>query len=190
MLQFNAGLLGVLPFAENGDVNGDGVINSIDASLILQFTAGLLDTLGPTPDTPAPSPTPTVVATATPTPTHTATATPATATATATATPTPTPTANTGSVTIRKVELQNGVVIDANAAGWEMRVFAGGGCSGSPFITATTGTVGLKLGLSSGSYSVAETEQAGWQALSPTCQNFTLQAGEEIEIVFQNAVIP
>ncbi|MCI0890721.1 MAG: hypothetical protein J4O04_07925, partial [Chloroflexi bacterium] len=29
------------------DVNEDGAINSIDAALILQFTAGLLDSLGP-----------------------------------------------------------------------------------------------------------------------------------------------
>ncbi len=29
------------------DMNGDGVVNSIDSALILQFTAGLLDSLPP-----------------------------------------------------------------------------------------------------------------------------------------------
>ena len=64
VLQFSAGLLGVLPCPENGDVNGDGNINALDAALILQFAAGLLGTLG-TP--PTPTNTPTNTATNTPT---------------------------------------------------------------------------------------------------------------------------
>ena len=34
-----------VPSCLGGDVNNDGSVNSIDAALILQFVAGLLDTL-------------------------------------------------------------------------------------------------------------------------------------------------
>ena len=47
ILQFTAGLLGLLPCHNEGDANGDGRINSLDAALVLQFTAGLLDSLPP-----------------------------------------------------------------------------------------------------------------------------------------------
>ena len=40
ILQFNAGLLAVLPCPENADANGDGTINSVDSVLILQHTVG------------------------------------------------------------------------------------------------------------------------------------------------------
>lgn len=61
----------------SGDVNGDGVVNTLDAALILQFSAGLL------PEVPSKAP---ATPTNTPlnTPTHTPTDTP-------TLTPTPTP---------------------------------------------------------------------------------------------------
>lgn len=52
VLQFSAGLLGILPCPDNGDVNGDASIDAIDSTLILQFAAGLLETIG-TPDTPS-----------------------------------------------------------------------------------------------------------------------------------------
>lgn len=82
VLQFAAGLLGLLPCAENGDVSGDGNINPLDATLILQFDAGLLSALSsPQPSTS----TPTLVPTDTASPTNTPmppTATPVTPTAT------------------------------------------------------------------------------------------------------------
>ena len=69
VLWFSAGLLGVLPCAENGDVNGDGGINALDAVGILQFVAGLLNALGPSqPPTATPIPTNTALPTSTPLP--------------------------------------------------------------------------------------------------------------------------
>jgi hypothetical protein len=65
----------------NGDVNLDGHVNSIDASIILQYDAGLIGSL-PQKQTPTPRVTPTPQASATPTFTRTPTAT---------STPTPTP---------------------------------------------------------------------------------------------------
>jgi hypothetical protein len=47
VLQNSAGLLASLPCPQNGDVNGDGRINAIDAQLILQFVAGFLEELPP-----------------------------------------------------------------------------------------------------------------------------------------------
>ena len=35
------------PCPENADVNGDGAINSLDATFILQFDAGFIDRLPP-----------------------------------------------------------------------------------------------------------------------------------------------
>jgi hypothetical protein len=43
VLQFSAGLLDSLANQDSADVNGDGAITSIDAALILQHTAGMLD---------------------------------------------------------------------------------------------------------------------------------------------------
>lgn len=45
ILQFYAGLLGVLPCPENADANRSGEIDPIDSLFILQFDAGLLDAL-------------------------------------------------------------------------------------------------------------------------------------------------
>ncbi len=43
VLQLYAGLIDTLPCIKNADVNGDDRINSIDALLILQFGAGLIN---------------------------------------------------------------------------------------------------------------------------------------------------
>jgi hypothetical protein len=48
ILQFEAAL-GDLPCPEQGDIKGDGVINSVDAALVLQFDVGLLDSLASLP---------------------------------------------------------------------------------------------------------------------------------------------
>jgi len=40
ILQFEAGLVDSLPCQENGDVNGDGEIDSADALLVLMIEAG------------------------------------------------------------------------------------------------------------------------------------------------------
>lgn len=60
----------------SGDVNGDGRVNPVDASLILQFSAGLLSEL-PSKATNTPTNTPTHTPTPTNTPTQTNTSTPA-----------------------------------------------------------------------------------------------------------------
>ena len=45
ILQFDAGLLAVLPNLSAADVDEDGTVDSLDAALVLQLTAGLLDFL-------------------------------------------------------------------------------------------------------------------------------------------------
>ena len=45
ILQLDAGLLDLLPCAQNADLNGDGEANSIDAALVLQRVAGLSNRL-------------------------------------------------------------------------------------------------------------------------------------------------
>jgi len=45
VLQLIAELTGSLPCQANADVNGSGGVNSVDATLILQFVAGLIDSL-------------------------------------------------------------------------------------------------------------------------------------------------
>ncbi len=71
--------------ALSGDVNGDGVVNPLDATLILQFSAGLLPEV-PSKATDTPMPTHAPIDTPTNTPTTTQTNTP-----TQTLTPTPAP---------------------------------------------------------------------------------------------------
>ena len=44
-MEQSAGVGASLPGQNAADGNGDGSINAIDAALILQFTAGLLDSL-------------------------------------------------------------------------------------------------------------------------------------------------
>ena len=45
ILQFFAALLPILPCHQNADVNGSGVVDVIDAALILQLEAGFINTL-------------------------------------------------------------------------------------------------------------------------------------------------
>jgi len=45
ILQFAAGLLNSLPCEGSADVNGDGDIDVLDAALVLQLDAGLIDEL-------------------------------------------------------------------------------------------------------------------------------------------------
>ena len=47
ILQFGAGLTGLLACQASGDVNADGSVSAIDAALILQYSAGLIDSLPP-----------------------------------------------------------------------------------------------------------------------------------------------
>jgi hypothetical protein len=52
ILQFSAGVIDALPCQTAGDANGDGTLNPLDAALILQFDAGLIQ------PTATPEPTP------------------------------------------------------------------------------------------------------------------------------------
>lgn len=47
VLQYAAGVIGLLPCHENADVNRDGAVNAIDAALVLRYDAGLLASLPP-----------------------------------------------------------------------------------------------------------------------------------------------
>jgi hypothetical protein len=47
VLQFSAGLFLPLPCAGAADVDENGTVNAIDAALILQLVAGLIDHLPP-----------------------------------------------------------------------------------------------------------------------------------------------
>jgi hypothetical protein len=60
--------------------------------------------------------------------------------------------------------------------GWEMKLYAGSGCTGSPIDTMTTDDDGLLdfTGLSPNIYSVAETPQDGWDPESDECQDVDL----------------
>ena len=45
VLQFSVSLVGELPCQDVADVNDDGSVDALDATLILQFAAGLLNSL-------------------------------------------------------------------------------------------------------------------------------------------------
>jgi hypothetical protein len=47
ILQLSAGVYPFVPCPWNADVNGDGEIDVLDAALILQYDAGLIDSLPP-----------------------------------------------------------------------------------------------------------------------------------------------
>jgi len=181
VLQLIADLFGPLACPEAGDANLDGETDSVDAALILQFIAGLIDEL------PVGGPKDTA------TPTNTSippTSTPSGPTATNTPDgpiPTETPDTDTGTLIIRKEILDGETVVEDSAPGWEIRIYFGEDCVGSPFLTTSTGTSPLMIGLSAGDYSVQEVMQGGYMAVSETCINVEdLDAGEEIEVVFQN----
>ena len=164
--------------------------------------------------TPTPTTTPST-ATATPTDTPepaTATATPpqkepptATPTPTApqppTATPTATNTPELFKLLIAKNDTDQGFGLAVHVAGWEMKVFAGDGCTGSPVASGLTSrrtivpglpfdpldlvTNGYSVQLPAGAYSVAETQQQGWERVSGTfCQN--VQVPEDSFVTFRN----
>ena len=167
VLQFNAGLLAVLPFPENGDVNRSDTTDAIDASLILQFVAGLIPGLpvgGPPPtSTPMPAP---PTPTNTPLPQTTSTYTPA---ATATATP------GTGKVSITVT----------GGPGRPLDVYQGTGCTGS-VIASLTVSGSLSLSFSPGSYSIMAGDIKGWELVEgiEACQDVELTAGQKTDISF------
>ena len=47
ILQFSASIIDDLRCQDTADVNQDGSVDALDATLILQFTAGLLESLSP-----------------------------------------------------------------------------------------------------------------------------------------------
>ena len=67
--------------------------------------------------------------------------------------------------------------------GWEMKVFAGNGCTSSPIASGLTSQgrddfePRFSVELPPGEYSVAETQQPGWERIFPEgafCQNFAV----------------
>lgn len=69
---------------------------------------------------------------------------------------------------------------ESDLTGWTMQLFSGSGCSGSPLLTAVTGTGGNAVfqDLAPGDYSIKETVQTGWTATTDTCQNVTRSDNE------------
>ena len=47
ILQLIAGMIGELPCPDGGDANGDGVIDIVDATVVLQFSSGLISSQSP-----------------------------------------------------------------------------------------------------------------------------------------------
>ena len=133
--------------------------------------------------------------TATPEP-ATDTPTPTDAPEPPTATPTPTPFPEFFKVFVRKINADTGAQLD----GWEMKIFDGDGCFGSPRVSGVTlqrdpsGTVAnYSILLLPGSYSLAETQQPGWERVGgPFCQDFTITASQifppRTELEFKNRV--
>jgi len=193
----------------NGDVNCDGSANAIDASLMLQLQADLVEqleceaagdtnedgilnaidtalvlqfTAGLIPGLPVGSgPTPN---TPTPAPTLTpvASSTPAaspTTLPTATETPTATPTSNTGKISISVV----------GGPGRSISVHQGSGCTGSAFASLTVNG-SLSLSFSPGSYSIMAGDVEGWELVEgvEACQDVDLTAGQKTDITFSYQV--
>ncbi|MCI0857041.1 MAG: dockerin type I repeat-containing protein, partial [Chloroflexi bacterium] len=145
---------------------------------------------------------PTSTATATPPQKEPPTATPTpTAPQPPTATPTATNTPELFKLLIAKNDTDQGFGLAVHVAGWEMKVFAGDGCTGSPVASGLTSrrtivpglpfdpldlvTNGYSVQLPAGAYSVAETQQQGWERVSGTfCQN--VQVPEDSFVTFRN----
>src|SRR4029077_14852019 len=89
-----------------------------------------------------------------------------------TPTPTPTPTPPPHSITVIKLNDNNGNTLP----GWQILLHAGGGCTGPVLQTGTTNSKGLVdfENLDVGSYSVEEVLQPGWTPVSGVCQDVTL----------------
>lgn len=131
-----------------------------------------------TPPTPTATPTRTATRTPTPTPTRTPTATP-----TATRTPRP---------------FYSIIVIKLNATGmtplpgWQMDLFAGSTCQGTPLATQFTDERGLTdfLDLPAGTYSVREQLQPGYEPQTPICQSATVGDQQSATLTFQPGDFP
>ena len=131
-------------------------------------------------DPTAPKPTPTASATATDEPT----ATPGLGTAT----PTPTATPELFIVVVVKLDVDGAVT----TASWEMRIFDGDACLGSPIASADTGMIfgAVTFSLPAGDYSVAKVQRPGWERIGPFCQDFTVvPGGEQPPVIFRNRVV-
>ncbi len=214
--------------AEDGDpVNCDTAFLEDATAGKITPTASLTATPESATATPTPSPTGTVESatatptptatteqeTTTPTPTNTQMKIPPTTTPTTTPTPTsdpvtatPTPT-NTpvvkGVVVVHKyTDLGPGVSNPRGSAGWdwEIKIFAGDGCTGSPIASGLTGAgfdeflepVGeFSTVLQPGAHSASETDQAGWERVFPgaSCQDFIITPGEITFVNFENRLV-
>ena len=106
--------------------------------------------------------------------------------------PTDTLEPTTNKVSIRKVNRDN----DDDLEGWEMRVFAGENCLGTPIASGLTEegadvpAAEYSLLLAPGTYSAAETLQPGWERMSPSCRDFTVVDGADASLItFANRVV-
>ena len=100
---------------------------------------------------------------------------------------------NTGSLTVHKFEdiNGNGVNDDEPALeGWEMGVYEGYGCEGQViyegFKNTDSNGDALFSGLTIGQYSVAETQQIGWQLTTSGCQNVDVLPNQNATVEFGN----
>ena len=140
-------------------------------------------------DPTAPKPTATSEPTATPPPTDTPEP--------GTDPPTPTATPELCKVRVEKANVNS---IFGPMVGWEMKVYDGDGCTGSPIRRGLTGerTPSIRGGgdfsafsieLPAGDYSAAETQQPGWELAPGTafCQNFTVPSPGRVTRFFNRA---
>ena len=174
----------LLPFEVNLKVDSfhqaeDGDPVNCDTAFLEDATAGKI--------TPTASPTatekqepPTSTATATPPQKEPPTATP---TPTAPQPPTATPTATATPELKKMFFFKFDVDREGPLPGWEMKVFAGNGCTSSPTASGLTSEgrddfePRFSVELPPGEYSVAETQQPGWERIFPEgtfCQNFAV----------------
>jgi hypothetical protein len=72
--------------------------------------------------------------------------------------------------------------------GWEMTLFAGFDCQGTPLAVQTTQADGPAVfsGLLPGIYSIKETMQSDWMTTDGLCRNYTITAGQEQSQKFGN----
>jgi len=100
-----------------------------------------------------------------------------------------------GSITAHKFNDLNGNGVqdggEANLAGWNMTLYSGPDCSGSPLASNETNAAGNVTfsDLVAGNYSVQEMLEGGWTNSTALCQQVTIATGQSVTLNFGNLCI-